>query len=1464
MITKKTLAVITLGLLTFFHYGKAVAQCTPVLAPFNENFDGLALTSPYTALPSCWGVQTGPDYWDVTNDVTNGPQYLPNIGDHTTGTSNFMWIDASTDITANEMVTPDIDMSGLTTPYVGFWFASDNVDNAFNHTINLDAWDGTAWVNITSLVGNFSSWVEVAGTLPAGVPTTTKFRIYATPATGTTSANYYQNDLGVDDFFVMEAPTCFKTTNELTTNVTAVSADISWSHTVATSFEVTYDVTGFTPGTSVNSSILSSNSTTLIGLNPITNYDWYVRAICAPGDTSDWSNASSFKTLCSSLTAPYYNGFEFDALDLAPDCWGFYNTTSGFVEVEDFTGTAAPYSGSQALYLYNGSSSTIGADTLIAITPQFTDLIGGDKRIRFQANADNVTTRLIVGTIAAPIPSSTFNPIDTVTFLADDTYQQVIVNLDAANGYNGSDEYIVFGHELGGGTLKYIRIDDFNYEVIPSCLSPSNVMTNSILATTASLTWTENGSATSWEVDYGLSGYTAGTGTSSVESVSSANLTGLSAFTDYDVYVRAICSPGDTSAWSLISSFTTTCLPYTAPYYNGFENDDLDLAPGCWDSYVTINNGFVEVEDFTGTAAPFAGAQALYLYNGSGFTVGSDTLKAISPNFSDLTAGDKRIRFQANADNVTTRLIIGTVPSEAPTAVFTPVDTVTFLADDTYQEVITYFDAANGYNGTDQYIAFIHELDGGTLKYIRIDDFNYEVSPSCIAPTNLMVNSILATSANLSWTQIGSPIEWEVEYGVSGFTLGSGTNSIETTSTPSLTGLNDDTAYDLYVRAICAPGDTSDWSNITTFSTPCNAFLAPFIENFDGLALVSPYTDLPNCWEPQTLADDWDVTNDVVNTGHAYLPNIGDHTTGTGNYMWIDASTDILANEMVTPFIDMSALTTPLIGFWFASNNVDNAINHTISLDAWDGNAWVNITTESGNFPGWTEVSGPLPAGVPTIAKFRIQAIAATGTTSSNYFQNDLGIDDFFVMETPSCPDPSALTAANITGTSADLSWTENGTATTYNVEYGISGFTPGTGTIVAGVSNPFTLNALTSCSDYEYYVQSDCSAGLTSAMVGPFTFSTLNAPVMETDVIVACETYTWRDGLVYTSSNNTATFTVVGASVNGCDSLYSLDLTINNATTGTDAQVACETYTWIDGTTYTASNNTATFTLIGGAATGCDSIVTLDLTINNAASGTDTQVACEMYTWIDGNDYTASNNTATFSITGGAANGCDSIVTLDLTINNSVTGTDVQEACNSFTWIDGVEYTMHNNTATFTIVGGAANGCDSIVTLDLTINTVDVTTTQTNGIDLSANAVGAMYQWIDCDNGNAPLPGETNKDYTAMVNGNYAVIVTENGCTDTSTCIMVDNVGLEDIEQTLGVSLYPNPTDGAVTVLFENNMEGNQYSLEVIDATARKLAKQNITDNSTLVDLSTYERGVYIIRISNGKSESIHRVVKK
>ncbi len=149
--------------------------------------------------------------------------------------------------------------------------------------------------------------------------------------------------------------------------------------------------------------------------------------------------------------------------------------------------------------------------------------------------------------------------------------------------------------------------------------------------------------------------------------------------------------------------------------------------------------------------------------------------------------------------------------------------------------------------------------------------------------------------------------------------------------------------------------------------------------------------------------------------------------------------------------------------------------------------------------------------------------------------------------------------------------------------------------------------------------------------------------------------------------------------------------------------------------------------------------------------------------------------------------------------------GTDVQTACNSFTWIDGNTYTSDNNTATHNIIGGAANGCDSLVTLNLDITVADTLVTVT-GNTLTANASGASYQWLDCANSYTQISGETNQNFIPSANGNYAVEVFQNGCTDTSVCINFVIMGNNENTDVNSLKVYPNPLTDISYLEFNGN----------------------------------------------------------
>ena len=412
--------------------------------------------------------------------------------------------------------------------------------------------------------------------------------------------------------------------------------------------------------------------------------------------------------------------------------------------------------------------------------------------------------------------------------------------------------------------------------------------------------------------------------------------------------------------------------------------------------------------------------------------------------------------------------------------------------------------------------------------------------------------------------------------------------------------------------------------------------------------------------------------------------------------------------------------------------------------------------------------------------------------------------------------------------------------------------------TIINSNSSTDTLFACDSVVwiDGNTYTYSNNTATYTlTNSVGCDSVVTLDLTILNSltsDVIVACNSYTWIDGNTYTTSNNTATYTLTN--VNGCDSVIILDLTIYQSNTGTDIISACDSYTWIDGVTYTSSNSTATYIMTN--VNGCDSVVTLDLTIYQSNTGTDIISACDNYTWLDGVTYTSSNNTATYIMTN--TNGCDSVVTLDLTINHPNTGIDVITACNSYTWIDGNTYTMSNNSATHTLLN--SKGCDSVITLDLTIMKVSDLTVSVNQITITANNTNATYQWLDCDNNNNPIVNETSVSFTATVNGNYAVELTENGCVDTSVCVSITKVGISELEPDVKLVVYPNPSSDIFNVVFEKQVSNTE--LTVTDVQGKLIYSKKIQNTSQVKIELNEAPGVYILNIITPKGQKTIRLL--
>lgn len=317
-------------------------------------------------------------------------------------------------------------------------------------------------------------------------------------------------------------------------------------------------------------------------------------------------------------------------------------------------------------------------------------------------------------------------------------------------------------------------------------------------------------------------------------------------------------------------------------------------------------------------------------------------------------------------------------------------------------------------------------------------------------------------------------------------------------------------------------------------------------------------------------------------------------------------------------------------------------------------------------------------------------------------------------------------------------------------------------------------------------------------------------------------------------------------ANANGCDSIVTLTLTIKQPTSSTQTVSACTSFDF-NGQLLTQSG---TYTDTLQAVNGCDSVVNLNLTISQPVSNTISITACESFNF-NGQIF---NQSGTYSDTLTAANGCDSIVTLNLTIAQATSSTQSITACDMFIF-NGQTLTQ---SGTYVDTLSTVNGCDSVVTLNLTINTIDRTVTNNDPV-LTANAVGVTYQWIDCSN-DSILPGETGQSYTPNRNGQYAVILSDGVCTDTSDCYHVNTVSVWSGSLN-NLQLYPNPTVGNITLTGDALIGASIRLMDMRGSQIYAAIDLDVVEWNR--DLSQLAAGTYMVEVTRGGERKVFMVVR-
>jgi hypothetical protein len=420
----------------------------------------------------------------------------------------------------------------------------------------------------------------------------------------------------------------------------------------------------------------------------------------------------------------------------------------------------------------------------------------------------------------------------------------------------------------------------------------------------------------------------------------------------------------------------------------------------------------------------------------------------------------------------------------------------------------------------------------------------------------------------------------------------------------------------------------------------------------------------------------------------------------------------------------------------------------------------------------------------------------------------------------------------------------------------------------VTGNSNPISFGTPFILSTRELIIIAE-----TTSIQGAITLSctqsmnpaitiTVNQPATHTETIELCHggNYTYADGTAATDVTAYVSHvsTLTGVAANGCDSIVTENINpLPELTSSINTTLCAGESIAINGTVYDSSNPTGTEVFMSSGALGCDSTVTINLNVIPALESTITATICaEESMTINGTVYDASNPTGTEVFTNVGTNGCDSTVTIDLTVLPAITSTYSPIVClEESIVINGTTYdiTHMGGTEVFT----STNGCDSIVTINLLIPAINTFTT-ISGMTIMA-LPGMTYQWINCSN-NQPISGATAQSFTATANGNYAVIVTQDGCSDTSQCIAVTSLGLNEFTRS-ALSLYPNPTENSFTISGLENLSGIG-AIQILDLNGKQI--NSIPTNSSTYDVSPLESGMYYLKVIHENGTEMIRFVKK
>ena len=1032
-------------------------ECLPIeQLPYVEDFDTYGTGN--SAYPNCWKKNTTSSYPYINNTQ------------HASGSGSLYFYSYSDNHSAAILPSISSELYPINTLQVSFKVLKTSA--SYGHIevgVITDPTDISTFTPVKSIDGSLlestNTWYEF----------TTYFNNYqGEPGRiAFLSPETYSSFAYIDDVVVEVISGCGTPINFAASQITGSSAYLSWNVSdlvdPSTTYNIEYSEQGldnWQTATPIGTNCLLSN------LQQGTAYEAILYASCDNGYSDTIS--ISFVTRCLA-------GGEVTI--------GNGTNTNSYIPTNSFYN----YSFSQQLY----TATEIGSNNIIRGLKFHIETATSQNR-NWDIYLGNETATSLTGYTSVASHTKVFSGSVSlanegwleITFDSTFIYTggSIVVSVDDNTGSYSSSTYFS-GHS---GTSYSIYNDGTNYnpnspgtltlrtfrnniifvgdcDSTISCVVPNLVIGN-ITPNTAELLWAPGYQETEWELEYKLSADSIWI-SEGTQNQNTYTLSNLLAGSEYDVRLRSVCNPGEYSSYNT-RSFATPCEPLaTLPLVENFDSTDVNTIPNCWNRLSTYPDG--NYPKTSTTYSTTSGGKSLQMNNG-----GSSFYSiATTPRLADEIEMDSLIiSFYTYGTSTSYTLEVGIMNDPSDALSFTTIGTIQPIVADTWERQEFY---TRSYNGNGHHIAF--RAPFGSSNNIYLDEVNIIAIPMCPHVENLAVTNIDDSNVTLTWSPGSSESVWEVVILPAGPVDWDTVTNINYaySNTYTESNLQSSTEYSAYVRANCDAGDISDWERIDFTTTQIPAQL-PYTCDFE---MANPNWSFynnsgNNKWHIGTATNNGGTKSMYISNDNGATNAYG--TSYTNNWAYRDIFFPASTNGYIISF-DWKATAESCCDYMnvFIGNvveitnancsNYSSGFNGTTKLNSSNMNQQSTFTNFNYTLPGY-DTDG-------------VRRLYFSWHNDGS-IQNDppAAVDNIMISEI-TCPIPSNLAATNITTTTADLSWTENGTASEWIVYHKISTDSIWTETTV--YSTNYQLTGLTPDMSYSVRVASDCGNGTD---VSPFS----------------------------------------------------------------------------------------------------------------------------------------------------------------------------------------------------------------------------------------------------------------------------------------------------------------------------------------------------------------------------------------